>query len=54
MSDSRVICDRTGKKMFLTPKQAEDRRKTLKRKRNERLASYRCRHCGRWHLGHVE
>ena len=50
---ARVLCPRTGKKMFPSPRAAETRRKTLKRKRNERLASYRCRHCGRWHLGHL-
>lgn len=52
MTTPSAICRRTGKKMFHSPVVAERRRKDLKRKRNERLSSYRCRFCRKWHIGH--
>lgn len=47
-----VICEATGKKKFSTPEQADRRRKVLKSRRNERLTTFRCRACRKWHLGH--
>ena len=51
---SRGICEATGKLAFATPQAAERRRKELKRSRDDRLSTYRCARCGRWHLGHSD
>jgi hypothetical protein len=47
-------CPRTGKLSFPSPQAAEHRRKALKQRRNERVSSYRCVFCHRWHLGHSD
>lgn len=45
------LCKITGKLCYSDPKQAEKRRKAIRRTRDERLNVYRCK-CGKWHLGH--
>jgi hypothetical protein len=46
-------CQRTGKKGFPTPRDAERRRRQLKHKGEKLdLDVYRCPFCHRWHLGH--
>lgn len=46
-----TYCKLTGKLDYSDPKQAEKRRKAIRRRRDERLNVYRCK-CGKWHLGH--
>lgn len=41
----------TGKRSFATQKQAARRAKLMRRKYDEPLAEYLCRHCHRWHIG---
>lgn len=47
-----LVCERTGKLKYFSPQSAERRRKTIKKRRDERLSVYRCTHCRCWHLGH--
>ena len=44
-------CAITGKLCYPDPKQAEKKRKHIRRHRDEKLSVYRCK-CGQWHLGH--
>lgn len=46
------ICMATGKLKYFSPQEVERRRKTIKRRRDERLSSFRCDRCRCWHLGH--
>lgn len=51
--DANASC--IGKEAFDTPQAAAKARKHIARrwnaKRRDNLESYRCSHCGRWHLG---
>lgn len=41
----------TGKQAFLTQPQAAKRAKLMRRRCDERLAEYHCKHCRKWHIG---
>lgn len=47
------VCAATGKQMYRDPQKAERRRKVIKKRRDEKLSTYRCKHCRCWHLGHA-
>lgn len=51
-TNAGAVCQRTGKIMFASPNAADRRRKTLRRRRDEKLSTYRCKFCKYWHLGH--
>lgn len=48
---SERVCPITGKYSYRSPEEANRRRKKIRRYRDERLSSFRCK-CGLWHLGH--
>lgn len=44
----------TGKQAFLTQPQAARRAKLMRRRCDERLVEYHCKHCKKWHIGGQE
>lgn len=41
-----------GKAVYLTWTAAERKARRMRHRTRERLEPYRCRFCGRWHVGH--
>lgn len=47
--DREAAC--SGKKVYLTYSAARGSARFVIRRFGERVSPYRCRYCGRWHLG---